>query len=113
MRRQVWGESGEAKARKRGAGIPQMITREVIKCKCHKELVRTEKIKGRPFNKKKYFCMVTNRQLKSEDFIYEKMKVNLRDPKDDTWDGNEVECPEDLEKAYDDYKKRAAGNGDD
>ena len=85
-----------------------MITREVIKCKCHKELVRTEKIKGKPFEKKKYYCMVTGRQLYN-DFIHEKMKVNLRDPKeDDTWDGSEVECPEDLEEAYEDYKKRQA-----
>jgi len=85
-----------------------MITREVIKCRCHGELVRTEIVKGKPFNKKKYFCIVTGREL-FNNFIYETIKINLPDP-DDTRDGSEVECLEDLERALVDYKKRQAGD---
>ncbi len=88
-----------------------MITKEIILCKCHRQPVRTKTGKGKPFEQKKYFCTVKDVQLLSNNFIYEKVKVNLRDP-DDTRDGSEVQCPEDLEKAYEDYKKKAAGNGE-
>jgi len=66
--------------------------------------VRTKIIKGKPFNKKKYYCDVTGIEL-FNNFIHEKVKINLPDP-DDTWDWSEIECPEDLEKALMDYKKR-------
>ena len=87
-----------------------MIKREVIKCRCHKELVRTVKIKGKPFNKKKYYCRVTGTQLLTNNFIYETMTVNLRDP-DDTRDGSEVQSQEEIDQAYEDYdyKKKASG----
>lgn len=77
-------------------------------CRCHDQLVRM--VPSKKFGKDKYFCDVTG--IKIDDYIIKKVKINLPDP-DDTQDGSEVECPEDLEKAYDDYKKRAAGNGDD
>ena len=63
------------------------------------------------FRKKKYYCRITGKQL-FNDFIHEKSKVNLRDP-DDTLDGSEVKCPEDLEKAYEDYDYKKKQGGDD
>jgi len=83
-----------------------MIKREVIKCRCHKQPVRTKIVKGKPFNKKKYYCDVTGIEL-FNNFIYEKVKIKLRDP-DETWDGDVVECPEDLEEAFEDFKKKQA-----
>lgn len=87
-----------------------MLKKEIIRCRCHGQPVRTKK--GKFPGEKKYYCDVTGTQL-FNNFIYEKVKTNnIRDP-DDTWDGSEVECPEDLEEALVDYKKKAAGNGDD
>ena len=85
-----------------------MIVKEKIRCKCHKEFVRMENVGSKAFPQKKYYCSITGRQLYN-NFIHEKVKINLRDPKDDTWDGSEVECPEELEETLMDYKKRASG----
>ena len=84
------------------------MIKEIILCKCHRQPVNTRIVKGKPFGVKKYYCPVTGVQL-FNNFIHEKVKINLRDPKDDTWDGNEVECPEDLEEALVDYKRKASG----
>jgi len=83
-----------------------MLKKEIIRCRCHKQPVRT--VKGKLPGEYKYYCDVTGTQL-FNNFIYEKVKTNnIRDP-DDTWDGSEVECPEDLEEAIEDYKKRQSG----
>jgi len=84
-----------------------MIKRDIILCQCHRQPVNTKVVKGKPFEQKKCFCIVTGRQL-FNNFIHEKVKINLRNP-DDTWDGSEVESPEDLEEALVDYKKKASG----
>ena len=81
--------------------------KDIILCKCHRQPVRTEIIKGKPFNKKKYYCTVKGHQLYN-DFIHAKVKINLPDP-DDTRNGDAVECPEDLERELEDYKKKASG----
>ena len=83
------------------------MIKDIILCRCHKQPVRTKVIKGKLYGTKKYYCTVTGQQL-FNNFIHEKVKINLRDP-DDTWDGDVVECPEDLEKAFEDYKKKASG----
>jgi len=82
-----------------------MLKKEIIRCRCHKQPVRTKK--GKLPGEKKYYCDVTGTQL-FNNFIYEKVKINLRNP-DDTWDGDVVECPEDLEEAIEDFKKKASG----
>jgi len=83
------------------------MIKDIILCRCHKQPVRTKTVKGKSFGTKKYYCTVTGRQL-FNNFIHEKVKINLRNP-DDTWDGDVVECPEDLEKAIEDFKKKASG----
>jgi len=68
--------------------------------------VRTKIVKGKPFNKKKYYCDITGIEL-FNNFIYEKVKIKLRDP-DDTRDGSKVENPEEIDKAVEDFKKKQA-----
>jgi len=84
------------------------MSEDVILCSCHRQPVNTKIVKGKPFNKKEYYCPVDGIQL-FNNFIYAKKKINLPDP-DDTWDGSEVECPKDLEWAFRDYKKEAGGD---
>ena len=69
----------------------------------------SKSVKGKSFAQKKYYCVVTGIQLYN-DFIHATAKINLPDP-DDTRDGSEVECPEDLEEMLDKYdgKKKASG----
>lgn len=81
--------------------------KDIILCKCHRQPVVSKAIKGKPFNQKKYYYTVTGRQLYN-NFIHAKVKINLPDP-DDTRNGDAVECPEDLEEAFEDYKKRQGG----
>ena len=82
-----------------------MLKKEIIRCRCHGQPVRTKK--GKFPGEKKYYCDVTGTQL-FNNFIYEKVETGLRDP-DDTWDGSEVESPGDLDKAVEDFKKKASG----
>ena len=81
------------------------MIKDIILCKCHKQPVCTKTVKGKAFGEKKYYCSVLGTQL-FNNFIHTKAKIDLND---DTWDGSEVECPEDLEKAFEDYKKKASG----
>jgi len=84
-----------------------MIKTDIILCQCHREPVNSKGKSG----KKKYYCSVTGIQL-FNNFIHSKVKVNLDD---DTLDGSEVQSQEEIDKAYEDYdyKKKAAGNGND
>ena len=83
------------------------MNKDIILCKCHRQPVMSKAVKGKAFKEKKYFCVVTGTQLYN-DFIHAKVKINLPDP-DDTRDGDAVECPEDLERELEDYKKRQSG----
>ena len=89
-----------------------MITKEIILCKCHRQPVRTKTVKGKPFEQKKYFCTVKDVQLLSNNFIYEKVKVNLRDP-DDTRNGSEVQSQEEIDREVDDYDYKKKQGKDD
>ena len=82
-----------------------MLKKEIIRCRCHKEPVRT--VKGKLPGEYKYYCMVTGIQL-FNNFIHEQVETGLRDP-DDTRDGSKVESPEELDKAVEDFKKKQAG----
>ena len=82
-----------------------MIKTDIILCQCHRQPVNTKVVKGKPFEQKKCFCSVTGRQL-FNNFIHTKVKVNLDD---DTRDGSEVQSQEEIDQAYEDYKKKASG----
>jgi len=82
-----------------------VIKTDIILCQCHRQPVKTTVVKGKPFEQKKCFCSVTGIQL-FNNFIHSKVKVNLDD---DTRNGSEIECPEDLERELEDYKKKASG----
>jgi len=86
-----------------------MIKTDIILCQCHRQPVNTKVVKGKPFEQKKCFCSVTGLQL-FNNFIHSKVKVNLDD---DTRDGSEIQCPEDLEKAYEDYDYKKKQGKDD
>ena len=83
------------------------MTKDIILCKCQRQPVKSEVVKGKAFGRK-YFCEVTGIQLR-KNIIHAKAKVDLPDP-DDTRDGSEVECPDDLERELEDYKKRQGGD---
>jgi len=84
------------------------MIKDIILCRCHRQPVRTKIVKSKYFgNEKKYYCSVKGNQL-FNNFIHAKAEVKLRDP-DETWDGSESKCPEDLEEALVDYKKKASG----
>ena len=82
-----------------------MIKTDIILCQCHRQPVNTKVVKGKPFEQKKCFCSVTGTQL-FNNFIHTKVKVNLDD---DTRDGSEVQSQEEIDQAYEDYKKKASG----
>lgn len=60
-------------------------------CVCHGELTYTRKGKD--------ICPVTHTPTMTEK---KRMKTSL----EDTWDGSEIECPEELEEACEDYKEK-------
>ena len=68
------------------------MTKDIILCKCHKQPVKSEVVKGKAFGRK-YFCEVTGIQL-FNNFIYAKMKVDIND---DT-------------RPIEDFKKRQGGD---
>ena len=82
-----------------------MLKKEIIRCRCHGQPVRIKK--GKFPGEYKYYCTVNGTQL-FNNFIYEKVKTGLRDP-DDTWDGSEVESQGEIDKAIEDFKKKASG----